>query len=178
MRNLICLLSIILFPLNAIADLEVFSKGPIFNKYGENAIIEGGLASPESQKFKVLFDISDKTDQGAISRSFNTVARFVNMHVRAGVPLENIDVAVVIHGKASLDLLGNEAYKKRFKVDNASEELLNALLSSGVEVYLCGQSAAFSGINHNELNPGVKMSLSAMTANALLQQRGFTLNPF
>ncbi len=42
----------------------------------------------------------------------------------------------------------------------------------------CGQSAASNHIANADLLPGVKMSLSAMTAQALLQQSGYTLNPF
>ena len=34
------------------------------------------------------------------------------------------------------------------------------------------------GITPDDLIPGVEMSLSAMTAHALLQQNGFTVNPF
>lgn len=178
MKNLIALLCLLL-PLTATAsNLEGFSKGPVFKNYGENISIEGGLDSAATQHFKVVFDIAEQTGEGELNRSFNSVARFINMHVRAGVPLANIEVAMVVHGKASLDLLRASAYQDRFAKTNLNEELLNALLRSGVEIYLCGQSAAFAGIGREELNQGVKMSLSAMTANALLQQRGFTLNPF
>lgn len=47
-----------------------------------------------------------------------------------------------------------------------------------MRVILCGQSAAASGIERVDLLPGVEMALSAMTAHALLQQDGYTLNPF
>ena len=43
---------------------------------------------------------------------------------------------------------------------------------------LCGQSAAAYGITPENLIPGVEMALSAMTAFALLQQNGYTVNPF
>jgi intracellular sulfur oxidation DsrE/DsrF family protein len=160
------------------AGKEDFSKGPVFQEHGENAVVEGGLNNPQEQNFKVVFDISERDENGGISQKLNSVARFINMHARAGVPLENMDVAVVVHGKAGFDLMNNDAHNARFETDNPSNGLLNALLNSGVEVYICGQSAAFSGIEASDLNPKVQMSLSAMTANALLQQRGFTLNPF
>lgn len=155
-----------------------FSKGPVFLNYGTNAIIEDGLDNPEAKKFKVVFDIAERNDNDDINRKFDTVARFINMHVQAGVPLDNIDVAIVVHGKASLDLLSNEAYQQRFDKLNANDDLLNRLLDTNVNLFICGQSASFLGITKNELNPRVKISLSAMTANALLQQQGYTLNPF
>jgi hypothetical protein len=40
------------------------------------------------------------------------------------------------------------------------------------------ESAAAYGIKPEDLIPGVEMALSAMTAHALLQQNGFTVNPF
>ena len=43
---------------------------------------------------------------------------------------------------------------------------------------MCGQSAAGQGVKKTDLLPGVELALSAMTAHALLQQQGYTLNPF
>jgi intracellular sulfur oxidation DsrE/DsrF family protein len=56
--------------------------------------------------------------------------------------------------------------------------LVEALLEADVRFILCGQSAAAYGIKPEDLIPGVEMSLSAMTAHALLQANGFTANPF
>jgi len=62
----------------------------VFERYDENAPIEGSVDEPESQYFKVVFDIADRNDTGGLNRQFNSVARFINMHVRAGVPRDNI----------------------------------------------------------------------------------------
>lgn len=156
-----------------------FSKGPVFTDYGENAIIENGLEDAASQKFKVVFDVAEKNEQEAAAhRSLNTVARFINMHVRSGVPLENIEAAIVVHGQASFELMNDKAHQERFGKPSPSSELLQQLVSKGVQVFLCGQSASYWNITEDQLSQGVTMSLSAMTSNALLQQQGFTLNPF
>jgi intracellular sulfur oxidation DsrE/DsrF family protein len=155
-----------------------FSTGPVFDDYGSNIIIDDGITSPAAQKFKVVFDISEHDENGEVSRKFDTVARFINMHVRAGVPLENLDLAIVVHGKAGFDLMTDAAHQVKFKKANPNEQLLNLLLDTDVKVFVCGQSSSFLGIAKKDLNPGVKMSLSAMTANALLQQQGYSLNPF
>jgi intracellular sulfur oxidation DsrE/DsrF family protein len=52
------------------------------------------------------------------------------------------------------------------------------MLDQGVRFILCGQSGAAYGIRQEDLIPGVETALSAMTAHALLQQRGYTVNPF
>jgi intracellular sulfur oxidation DsrE/DsrF family protein len=47
-----------------------------------------------------------------------------------------------------------------------------------VRIIVCGQKAAYYNVTSDDLLPGVKMALPAMTAHALLQQQGYTLNPF
>lgn len=173
---LACLCLLMVLPV--IADTSRFTKGPVIMNFGENTVIEGGLSSPESQNFKVLFDISDKNETDKPHRSFNSVARFINMHVRAGVPLKKINAAMVVHGGASTELMNAKAFKKRFNKDHTSIDLLKNLKKTGVKIIVCGQSAAYHGINKEDLAAGIEMSLSAMTANALLQQQGYTLNPF
>ncbi len=163
---------------NASAGNENFSKGPVFKDFGENVMVANSLANPQQQQFKVLFDISKVNDKAGVNGHFNTVARFINMHVRAGVPLKNIEVAMVVHGKAGFDLLKNDAYQARFKKDNASAELVSLLLDAKVKIFICGQSARYLNIANPDLISKVEMSLSAMTANALLQQQGYSLNPF
>jgi intracellular sulfur oxidation DsrE/DsrF family protein len=171
-----CVTAMISFTVSA--GPEAFSKGPVFPNFGENTLIEGGLVDAKSQQFKVLFDVSKKNDGDAPHRSLNTVARFINMHVRAGVPIDNIAVAIVVHGEASFELIENGAYQQRFTKNNPSNALLGQLLAAGVRVILCGQSASHHDIQRKDLVSGVELSLSAMTANALLQQAGYTLNPF
>lgn len=160
-------------------DMSAFTTGPVFEQYGPNAPVETTMEIPEGAEFKVAFDTSAGAETGELNRTLQSAARFVNMHVRAGVPLENIQIAVVIHGKASEDLLGAEAYANRREgAENANIALIKALTDTGMRVILCGQSAAAYGITNDMLAPGVEMALSAMTAHALLQQEGYTVNPF
>jgi len=170
--------SLLLLSASTIAAPDDFTKGPVFKEYGENAPIKNALLDPASQRFKVVFDISEQNQSGGVNRQFNSVARFINMHVRAGVAEENIDVAMVVHGKASFDLMNDKAHETKFEEPNINTELINLLSKFGVKVFICGQSASYHGLSLDKLNTHVEMSLSAMTANALLQQRGYTLNPF
>jgi intracellular sulfur oxidation DsrE/DsrF family protein len=106
------------------------------------------------------------------------------MHVTHGIQAKNIQLALVVHGKAGFDLLKDKVYQKyqqALAVDvkgNPNTPLIDELIKNNVKIYLCGQSAAYVGIKNEDLHSGVKMSLSAMTAHALLQQEGYTLNPF
>lgn len=128
--------------------------------------------------FKIAFDVADGAEKGAQNNSINSLARFINMHLAHGVKSENIQLALVVHGSASVDVLANSEYKKRFNVDNKNQALIEQLLENNTKVYVCGQSATHFKVTPALLIEGVKMSLSAMTAHAQLQQQGYTLNPF
>ncbi len=155
------------------------SMGPVFTEYGPVADLDYDMELPADAHFRVAFDITRQTDVGTVNRQIESAARFINMHVRNGVPEERVQVAIVIHGGAGIDLLHDEAYGARNDgAANASGPLVAALLEHGVQIYLCGQSATRMGIAKEDLIPGVTMALSAMTAHALLQQQGYTLNPF
>lgn len=155
-----------------------FHAGPLIPEFGEIASVDTDLAIPPDTVFKVVFDIAEGAEPGQISRRLETAARFLNMHVEAGVAPEDLHVALVIHGSATLDLLRPPAYREKTGHDNVNAALIAALLKQGVDIYLCGQSAAGHDIEKQQLLPGVQLALSAMTANALLQQQGYTLNPF
>lgn len=163
---------------SAQAGMEAFHAGPVFPNFGKIASIDSQFPIPEGTVFKMVLDVSEASKPGALNRTFESAARFINMHVDAGVPLENISVAVVVHGGAALDVTQNSFYQAKRESDNPNMALIGALTSEGVQIYLCGQSAAYADVSNKDLLAGVTMARSAMTAHALLQQRGYTLNPF
>ena len=156
------------------AQQSRFTAGPVISEYGAVADIEGAAPIPPQTVFRVAFDVSEAATAGEVSRRLESAARFLNMHVRAGVPRENIHLAVVVHGPAVRDLM----IEPRPGEANANAGLIAALVANGVDIFLCGQTAANAGIEPDALLPGVRLSLSAMTMHALLQQDGYTLNPF
>lgn len=176
--SVLILSSSILFSSAVLAGKDAFTSGPVIEGFGENAPVKQTHPVSANQKFKIAFDIAEQGSADAVNRKINSLARFINMQARAGVPVDNIQLAMVIHGKASYDFLNNKAYKEKFGVDNPNSELLKQLVAHNVKFYVCGQSAAFFDIKDGMLVDGVDMALSAMTAHALLQQDGFTLNPF
>ena len=156
-----------------------FHAGTVIKEFGAIATVEGRNPIPPASTFSIAFDVSEPGKAGSINRSIETAARFINMHVEAGVPREAIRLAVVVHGQASFDLTDAATYAAKHNgATNANLAAIATLLQHDVQFILCGQSAAALGIGRDKLAPGVTMSLSAMTAHALLQQQGYTLNPF
>jgi len=124
--------------------------------------------------YKVVFEIFQALgDPTGPHMRLETAARFVNLHAHAGVPPENIQLAIVLHGGGTQTALTNEAYRKRHNVDNPNLPLLNALSDVGVNIYLCEQSRIFSGTGADEVAAPVKSALSAMTAIVNLQAEGY-----
>ncbi len=159
------------------ADISDFAAGPVFKEYGEHAPVPG-VELDATVRLKVAFDAGSAAEPGTVNQQFDSLARFINMHVASGVAEENIQLAVVVHGGASLDVLTPEAYQQKQQGTNASLPLVTALLNHNVKIIMCGQSFMGHGLSEKMLIDGVELSLSAMTAHALLQQQGYTLNPF
>ena len=151
------------------ADLSAFETGPVFEDFGPHAPVPGADVSP-LERFDIAFDVARAAEDGSRNRGFESAARFINMHVAAGVREEWINIAVVVHGRAVTDLLASK--------DGPNEAMVRAMLARGVRFIVCGQSAAAYGVTQDDLIEGVEMELSAMTAHALLQQAGYTVNPF
>lgn len=162
----------------AMASADKFISGGVIKSYGKYAKVEQDLALDKNSVLKVAFDIGTQGKVGEVNRKLETLARFINMHVAHGIALENIKLAAVVHGKAGFDLLKAALYQEKYKQKNANNALLKALINNHVKVYLCGQSAAYHDISKDMLAPGVNMALSAMTAHAILQGKGYSLNPF
>jgi intracellular sulfur oxidation DsrE/DsrF family protein len=142
--------------------------GPVFEVPGLE------METPTDMDYRVLFDVAGGSPEaGDLNQELNSVARFVNMQVKAGVPLERLHVAVVVHGTAGRDLLLEDAFRARYEVENPNAEMIRQLAAAGVEIYMCGQSAAARGLAPEELVPDVTMALSAMTVRAVLQSDGY-----
>ncbi|MBT1445655.1 DsrE family protein [Shewanella sp. JM162201] len=173
------LLSVLIGGITVPAGAADFSSGPVIEGYGEVASrVKQTFPVPRDQQFKVVFDVAAQSEAGEVNRTLDSMARFLNMHVAAGVDPKNIRLALVVHGKAVFDVLSDEAHFKKLARGNANASLLKALMKNGVRVMVCGQTAAHFGIDNNLLYDGVEMSLSAMTAHAILSQQGYSLNPF
>lgn len=167
--------------LPAFAGEGAFHAGKVIPEYGKVATVAEATAIPKGTEFRVRFDVGGKDSPGEVNRQIETVARFLNMHVEAGVPLENIHLAVVLHGGVAQSVTRPERYRK-FDASGAAENvnapLVSALVEKGVTFAVCGQTAAYYAIAAKDLLPGVNLALSAMTAHALLAKQGYELNPF
>ncbi|WP_368361912.1 DsrE family protein [Paraglaciecola mesophila] len=163
---------------NVQAVAAEFSDGPVIFGYGKHAPVQQDIPVEKSTELKVVFDVSQAGKDGTLNRGYDSVARFLNMHVANGVDIRNIDLAIVVHGSATNEMRSAKAYKAKYGKENPNIELLSILMKNGVQIVQCGQSAAYHQMANEDMIDDVEMALSAMTAHALFAQKGFTLNPF
>ncbi|WP_260482717.1 DsrE family protein [Sphingomicrobium flavum] len=167
-----------LFSLALAAQPAGWETGPVIEGHGPHAPVEMTMEIAEGTVFNHAFDAVKLEEDGA-SRTLASAARFINMHAAAGVPADAIRPAVVIHGAATFAVVNDERFDAYRKGEtNPNRDLVEKLLAAGTRIIVCGQSAAAQDVATADLLPGVEMALSAMTAHALLQQQGYTLNPF
>ena len=155
------------------------TPGPVIMDYGAAFDVPDPDFPVPTGPRKVLFQTAQSgKEPGDLNGHIEMVARYLNLHARAGVPVENMHLALVLHGGAGKDALGNEAYRKRYGVDNPSAKLIQELIGAGVQVILCGQTQTARGFHREELAPGVKVALSALTAVVTLEDEGYRLIPW
>lgn len=154
--------------------------GPVIDEFGPVfAVADADYSATADEIYRAVFDVSTSpNDASRLNPRIETLARFLNMHGQAGVPTENMKLALVLHGRAGKDVLDQDSYRSRFDTDNPNRVLVAALIAEGVEIYLCGQTAAYLGYSKQELLPDVTLALSAMTALVRLQSQGYQLIAF
>ena len=164
----------------SLLQAQTKSKGPVIKDFGEVYQVQNPSFKTKSNgEFKVVFDVVYSPEgQGLFNKSIEMAARFLNMHAQNGFVPEALHVALVVHGGATQDLLHNAYFEQNFSTSNENITLLEALMEAGVEIIVCGQSLAARGYNAEQLVPGVKIALSAMTALIQLQETDYQLIKF
>ncbi len=135
---------------------------------------------PEANKvYKLLFDFTqngsaadmvDKPNQG-----IEEIARVLNLHVAAGISPKNLKATVVIHSAASLSVLNNEIYQKKFNSSNPNADLIDQLQKAGVHFVICGQTMNLRGIADTELYKSVFIAEAAKVALTKYQTAGYII---
>lgn len=182
-----CALAIALVALHTPAQLHaqrpdtagMQPAGPVIQSAGPTWKVERPTFEiPAGHEFKQYF-VVNRGDPEGVSEQLTTVARFLNVHVRHGVPKEKVHAAAVVHGTGWISLLSDSAHAARYGgAPNPSRRLVEELLANGTVIVLCGQTAGARGVKTEELIRGVRVGISAMTAVNVLESQGYRYNPW
>lgn len=155
-------------------------KGIIIPDFGETFKVENPEIKTNTNKtLKVIFDVSKSPeDKTQINNYLVTAARFLNMHADIGMKPNKLKVAITVHGAAWKDILNDSIYMEKYNSINPNSELLNQLNAAGVDIIMCGQTAAFKNVKKTDINSNVNIALSAMTALLQYQNNDFKFIKF
>jgi intracellular sulfur oxidation DsrE/DsrF family protein len=165
---------------------ELFSKAtyPLIksSKWSGVLPVSNVTEKPDpTMQYKLLMEdvdpIKDSAAAKEISEGLAEVGRIINLHIASGIPKNKLDVVVVVHGPALYALYTNEAYKKKYGINNPSIVLIDELMKNGVKFIACGQAMHFFDVKKEEMVPNIKISLTAQTVLSNYQLKGYVLYP-
>jgi len=152
---------------------------PIISDYGTIYGLEKSLQPDKNKKYKIVIDLKGANDNfNQPNKSLINVARMLNLYGAAGVPKENLKVAVAVHYTATPTILNNVGYQKKYGVDNPNIELIKQLKDAGVNIYVCGQSLVSRKYSFEDVNTDVTTALSMLTVVTEHAMEGYSLLVF
>ena len=123
---------------------------------------------------KILVDLTLGGDADQINSGLEKVAKYLNVYAGGGATSANVQVAVVIHGDATLTVLNPDAYAKKHATHgNPNLSLLRQFHEANVDLYVCGQSLLSKGSNPHDVAVFVETAVSAISSIANLQADGY-----
>ncbi len=136
---------------------------------------EATLRPRAAATYKALFDVTRTGDAQKMNPGLDHIARTVNVFAAAGVPLDHLKFAVIIHGPATPIALDARSFAAKFGHPNPNLEVIDALRKAGVKILVCGNALGDMGFTPAEVNPHIQVALSAMSTLIMLQDEGYAL---
>ena len=159
--------------------LKALAYYPLFNAglFSSVLPVEGVDEIPDPGKdYRLLFEFTagknDSTHK-SLSPGLMEIARVINLHVASGIPVSHIHVVVATHGPSLYEIENNEAYKKKYGIDNPNTSLIQQMMQNGVKFIACGQAMQLFMVDKPDLFPGTKVSLTAQTVLSNYSEQGY-----
>lgn len=146
---------------------------PQIEKYGSVVSLPTAAERPRAGG-KVVFDTTAAAAAGKPNRGLESAARLVNIYEQEKMTADRPKIAVILHFNATTAALTDAAHAKTTAAGaNPNRELIEKLLSNGVEVWVCGQSVIRGGNALEDVLPGIRIAHSAMIFNLNRQTDGW-----
>ncbi|MFM7853958.1 MAG: DsrE family protein [Flammeovirgaceae bacterium] len=153
---------------------------PAVQRYGGIFEIPYAVEKPDpTMKYNIVVEVERESEApDSLNWALNNVARLVNLHVVGGVPKENLDVVIVLHGGATYITMNNDKYLKKYKKENPNLQLFQELSKAGVKIFVCGQSLINRKVDRTKILSEVKIATSMLTTLTTYQLKGYALLKF
>ncbi|NND96689.1 MAG: DsrE family protein [Pirellulaceae bacterium] len=150
---------------------------PAIQDYGKVIRLPDAAQQPRAGA-KICVDVTRGGDPAKLNPAIEKVARYVNIYQGAGKERADANIAIVLHGDATLAILNGDAYAAKFgTTDNPNFDCLHQLHEAGVEIYVCGQSLISNGGKPEDVVVFADTAVSALTAIVNLQADGYAYVP-
>ncbi len=120
---------------------------------------------------------TDATTRGGVNQSLRAAAKILNLYALAGVPPEKVKVVLLFYGRGVRLALSNGAYDRHYHATKPNADLLAQLKQANVRMVACGQAMGHQQLERQDLDGGVELALSALTAREELQAEGYGTVP-
>jgi len=153
---------------------------PAIPYFGEVFPVPEATVLPDSfMVYRIVVDVkTGSPDADQISQGLHNVARMINLHHLGGVTEDNMEVVIAIHGDATYSILNNEAYRKKYRVNNPNLDIIRELKVAGVQLTVCGQSLRGRKVKPEDVLREVEVATSMLTTLSTCQMRGFAVFQF
>lgn len=153
---------------------------PVITDYGSMYEVPNAKDKPDpSMQYKIIIESAAPNEKPEkLYEPLEHISRMYNLHVYNGVPQKNLHVELVIFGPSVAILLNNEAYKKKFGVDNPNLKAIEEMTQAGIQIHACGQSVMLTGIDPATVNPNVDVVVSRFTTVSDRQMKGYAFFKF
>ena len=174
MKTILVLVSVLIFSVTIQAQNKLY---PLVKNFGSVSEVPFAVEKPDPKlDYKIIVEVSSTNErQELVHEFFDKVANVVNLHALGGVPANKLDVVMVIHGPAAQFVVNDEAYQKKFGMNNPNIPLFAALKEAGVKIFVCGQSVLKRNIDPETITPEVAVALSAVTTLTTYQLKGYAV---
>ena len=150
---------------------------PTIAPYGKVVRLPDAAQQPREGS-KIVVDVTRGGDPRELNAAIEKVARFVNIYAGAGKKSADVQIALVLHGDATLCVLNADAYSAEFDTQgNPNLDCLHELHEAGVEIFVCGQSLIGKSHRPGDVAVFVDVAVSALTALVNHQSDGFAYVP-
>jgi intracellular sulfur oxidation DsrE/DsrF family protein len=153
---------------------------PVIKHYGGIVDVPDAVDKPDSSlEYKIIVEAGSKIDNpDSVYDPFLMVCRMYNLHVYGGVKPQNLDIELVIYGSPVSVILNNEAYRKKFGVDNPNAGIIKEMKDAGIKLYACGQSVHAHKIARENIDPNISVVFSRLTTVSTRMIKGYAFFEF
>ncbi|HVG40510.1 MAG TPA: DsrE family protein [Chitinophagaceae bacterium] len=153
---------------------------PVIKDYGTMYDVPFAKDKPDpSMVYKIIIEAAATLEKPEeMYAPLEHISRMYNLHVYSGIPQKNLYVELVIFGPPVAVVLDNDAYKKKFGVDNPNLKIIEEMTKAGIKIHACGQSVVLTGIDPATVNPNIDVVVSRFTTVTDRQMKGYAFLKF